>query len=121
MLRSTMMRSNPDIERAVNDLLAADAKFDRNENRSAHREHLVRHLRLEIREPEQSMEAFSRNISAAGIGIITDQEIAVGAIGEMEIERLKGPAVKIVAECRWCRSYGENWFISGWQFQSLKR
>lgn len=121
MLRSSMVRSNPDIERAINELLAADAKFDRNENRSVHREHLVRHLRLSIRQPELSIEAFSRNISAAGIGIITAQEIAVGATGEMEIERLKGPELKIIAECRWCRSYGENWFISGWQFQNLKR
>lgn len=121
MLRSSMVRSNPDIERAVKELLAADANFDRNENRTVHREHLVRHLRLELRETKQSIDAFSRNISAVGIGIITDRETDVGAIAEMEIERLKGPAVKIIAKCRWCRSYGENWFISGWQFQSLKR
>ena len=116
-----MVRSNPDIEQAVKEMLTADANFDRNENRSVHRQHLVRHIRLQIRQPEQLIEAFSRNISVVGIGIITDQVITVGTTGEMEIGRLKGPAVKIIVESRWCRNYGENWFFSGWQFQSLKR
>ena len=121
MLRSEAGRSNPDIERAIKDLLAEDANFDRNENRSAHREHLVRHLRVEIRELEQVIDAVSRNISVAGIGIITDQDIASGTIAVLGIERLKGPTTKIIAECRWSRNYGENWFISGWKFQNLKR
>lgn len=116
-----MVAANPEIERVVKDLLASDTSFDRNEARSVHRDHLVRHLRLEIRETEQTLDAFSRNISAAGIGIITDQAIASGAIAVMEIERLKGAPAKIIAECRWCKSYGENWFISGWQFRSIKR
>jgi len=40
MLRSEAGRSNPDIERAIKELLAEDANFDRNENRSAHREYV---------------------------------------------------------------------------------
>ena len=91
------------------------------ETRSVHRDHLVRHLRLAIRGTEQTLEGFSRNISVAGIGIITDQAIASGATAKMEIERLKGDPVKIIAECRWCKSYGESWFISGWQFRGIKR
>ena len=121
MQRTSMVRANPEIERVVNDLLAADASFDRQETRSVHRDQLVRHLRLEIRETEQTLEGVSRNISAVGIGIITDQAIASGAIAVMEIERLKGAPAKIIAECRWCKNYGENWFISGWQFRSIKR
>ncbi len=121
MQRNSMVRANPEIERVVKDLLAADANFNRNETRSVHRDHLVRHLRLAIRGTEQTLVGFSRNISVAGIGIITDQAIASGATAEMEIERLKGAPVKIIAECRWCKSYGENWFISGWQFRGIKR
>ena len=116
-----MIRSNPEIEKAVSGLLTEDHNFDRNKNRSVHREPFVRHLRLEIRNIGQSIVAVSRHISAVGIEIITDQEVADRAIAELEIEHLKGPTVKIVAECRWCRSYGQNRFISGWQFQSLKR
>ena len=121
MQRTSMVRANPEIERVVKDLLAADANFDRTENRSVHRDQLVRPLRLEIRETEQTLEGFSRNISAAGIGVITGQAIASGATAVIEIERLKGGPAKIIAECRWCKSYGENWFISGWQFRSIKR
>ena len=121
MQRTSMVRANPEIERAVKDLLAADASFDRNETRSVHRDQLVRHLRLEIRETEQMLEGFSRNISVAGIGVITDQAITSGTTAVMEIQRLKGTPARIVAECRWCKSYGENWFISGWQFRSIKR
>ena len=97
-----MVRSNPDIDQAVKELLTADINFDRKECRSIHREHLVRYLHLEIRtteqSPKQSIEAVSRHISACGIEIITDQNIADGAIAEIEIERLKkGPAIKFIA------------------------
>jgi len=121
MQRTSMVRANPEIERMVKDLLAADASFDRHEARSVHRDQLVRHLRLEFSETGQRLEAFSRNISTAGIGVITSQAIPSGVIAVMEIVRLKGASAKIIAECRWCKSYGENWFISGWQFRSIKR
>ena len=118
-----MIRSNPDIARVVNEMLTADAHFDRNENRSVHREPLVRNLCLKLRKIDQSINAVSRHISSVGIEIIADREIAIGAIAEIEIERLKGPALCIIAECRWCRHYGGSGkrFILGWQFQSLKR
>ena len=116
-----MIRSNPDIEQVVNELLIADTHFDRHENRSVHREPLVRNLCLKPRNTGQSINAVSRHISVMGIEIITDRTIAVGAIAEIEIERLKGPVVKFIAECRWCRNYGRKRFILGFQFQSLKR
>ena len=121
MQRSTMVQATPEIERVVKDLLATDASFARHEARSVHRDHLVRHLPLAPRDPEQTPKGFSRKISAAGFGIITGPAIASGAIAVMEIERLKGAPAKILAECRWCKNYRENWFISSWQFRSLKR
>ena len=122
-----MVRSNPDIDNAVKELLTADINFDRNECRSIHREPLVRYLHLKIRTGkhstgEQPIEAVSRHISACGIEIITDQNVAEGAIAEIEIERLKkGPAIKFIAKCRWCRNFGEKRFIVGWKFESRKR
>ena len=123
MQRSSRMRSNPEIERIVSDLLAADANFDRVENRSVHRDHLVRPVQLHLRsqETEQTIGAFSRNISDVGIGIITEQEIRSGEFAVIEIERFNGEPAKIISECRWSKNYCGNWFISGWQFQNVKR
>ena len=121
MMKASAGRSNPQIAQVVNALLTEDSNFDRHENRSAHREHLVRPIKVEIREPEQIINAFSRNISTSGIGIISDTDVAIGTVAVLEIGRLKCPSQKILAECRWSRSYGDNWFISGWQFISLRR
>ena len=116
-----MVRSCPEVERAVKDLLAADTNFDRNQNRSVHREHLVRHVLLKTRDPELSIAGVSRHISNVGFEVITNQQIAVGVIADIDVERLMGPKMRIVAECRWCRNFGENRFILGWQFKSIKR
>ena len=121
MMRTSVGRTNPDVERAVKNLLTEDSNFDRHENRSQHREHLVRPLMVQLREPEQSVAGFSRNISAAGIGIISDQQIADGSTAVIEVTCQKGPDQKFLAECRWSKSYGDDWFISGWQFVSMKR
>ena len=116
-----MVRGCPDVERAVNELLTADTNYDRHHSRSVHRQHLVRYLVIKIRKPEQSVVGVSRHISNIGIEVIIDHEIAEGTIGEIDIERLKGPPIRIIAECRWCRNFGENRFILGWQFKSIKR
>ena len=116
-----MVRGCPDIERAVKDLLSADTKFDRNQNRSVHRQHLVRHLLMKIRKPERTIAGVSRHISNIGIEVIADHEVAAGTIGEIDIERLKGPPLRIIAECRWCKKFGENRFLLGWQFDCIKR
>lgn len=121
MQRSAMGRSNPEIERVIKELLTADANFDRVENRSVHRNSLVRPVHIKRRETEQVIGAFSRNISDAGIGIITDREVTTGEIAVLGIERFNGDPVDIISECRWCKSYCGNWFISGWQFQNIKR
>jgi len=121
MLRSSGPPPKPDIQRVIDAILKKDATFDRTENRTAHRESLVRAITLEIRDSEETIVGFSRNISATGVGIIQDQEIAEKSTAVLSIERLgnQEPA-KILSECRWCKPYG-NWFLSGWQFINLKR
>jgi len=87
MLRSSGPPAKPDIERLINEILKEDAKYDQSENRSAHRENLVRHVGIEMRQSEQSQPAtagdeaesmfgFSRNVSATGIGLITEFVVA---------------------------------------------
>ena len=121
MLRSATGPVKPEIQKAVDELLREETNFDRNENRSAIRDHLVRPVNIYFRETESSQDAFSRNISATGIGLITNQAVIEKCVAVIGIERLRGPLVTILAECRWCKAYGENWYFSGWQFISYKR
>ncbi|MFK7767569.1 MAG: PilZ domain-containing protein [Mariniblastus sp.] len=111
----------PDIKRAIDGILKEDLNFDRNENRSAHRENLVRPIQIEIRDPEKTVNGFSRNVSATGIGVITSHPIDNNSIGLLKIGGLSNNDTSILSECRWCKPYGEGWYISGWQFINLKR
>jgi len=112
--------AKPDIQRVIDGILREDSNFDRNENRSAHRENLVRAVTIEVREPESTINGFSRNISGSGVGVVTHENVIENSIAVLEIASLSGPNSKILAECRWCKPYGD-WFLSGWQFISLKR
>jgi hypothetical protein len=121
MLRTSGPPAIPEIQRAVDGLLSEDSNFDRLENRSAHRDNLVRPVNIEFRDSNATISAFSRNVSATGIGVITNQPIDDKSAAVLQITRLHDSEVSILAECRWCKPYGKNWYISGWQFISLKR
>ena len=121
MLRSIGNSPSPEIESIVKGLLKEDSDYDRHESRSAHRESLVRAVTIEVRRPKEIvLSAFSRNISGSGIGLITDEKIADSSTAVLTIEPLKDRPSKILAECRWCKPYGKNWFISGWLFMMVK-
>jgi hypothetical protein len=81
----------------------------------------VRPIQIELRSEELIIPAFSRNISANGIGVISSEKILEKSTAILEIAGIKNSPVKILADCRWSRNYGENWYISGWQFISIKR
>ena len=121
MLRSSGPPVKPELKRVVDDLLREDSNFDRTENRSAHREHLVRAVEITFREDGRQLTGFSRNVSATGIGLITNEIIADKSVCLLEIARLSGSSIVMLAECRWSKPYGEKWHLSGWQFINLKR
>lgn len=121
MLRLSGTGPNMDVECAVQDLLDEDAFYERTENRSSYREHLVRPVQLHIRGSRDGIMAFSRNVSAAGIGLITNEKVDERISAVLTIETLESGPVKFLAQCRWCRPYGPNWYISGWQFINIHR
>ncbi|MCC9603571.1 PilZ domain-containing protein [Stieleria sp. JC731] len=120
MLRLSGSAPNQDVENAVRDMLDEDAIYD-NENRNAYREHLVRPVTLAVRGERESLSAFSRNVSASGIGLVTDTVVHEGATAVLTVESLKNGPLKLLAQCRWCRPFGKNWMISGWQFINVHR
>lgn len=108
-----------DIERAIRDILKDDAKYVLTEMRSRHRENLVVPVNLIL--PNDQLETgFTRNISSAGVCIITENPIEEGVFGDLEIYRLNGNPVTISSDARWCRPFGRQYFMSGWKFNQLK-
>ena len=120
MLRSASPSVSDDIDYMVNGLLREDSDYDRTENRSSHREHLVRSVMIKLSNSTEELWSFSRNVSLAGIGLITDTPIPERRTADLSIERLDGTTAKVFAESRWCRPYGKHWHISGWQFMNLR-
>lgn len=123
MLRTSHIsqpKIKPEIQRAVTSVVKEDTDFDRINNRSAVRESLVRAVKIENKDSESSIIAFSRNISATGLGLITSEPIDQNTASTLKISRLNDPDLAILSECRWCKPYGEGWYLSGWQFITLK-
>ncbi|MGD9720393.1 MAG: hypothetical protein AB7O59_06825 [Pirellulales bacterium] len=62
--------------------------------------------------------AFSREISAEGIGLIHDFDIPPGEV-ELSILSRDGYLVVVTTRIDWCRFCGDDWHISGGEFVRL--
>ena len=120
MLRTISPSVSSDIDDAVQGLLREDFDYNRTEHRTAHRDSLVRCVLIERGSNQQAIEAFSRDISNAGIGVVTTEPLPERLTATITIERLDGTTLRILADCRWCKRYGKKWFLSGWQFLNLR-
>lgn len=108
--------ASPEIGRLICDVLREDAKFE-NELRSMHRERLVCPVTMKFMNGSERVPAFSRNISPKGIALVCGRKFAQKDLATLEIYRLGGrPYSEIVAECRWSKPFGEDFWVSGWQF-----
>lgn len=59
--------------------------------------------------------AFSREISALGIGLLHDVSLAPGEV-ELSIPSRRGYSIRVRTRILWCQPCGEGWYISGGQF-----
>ena len=84
-----------------------------------------RHRRSEVRYPffrpvtlqfeSRRHAAFSREISASGIGLLHNVEVPPGEV-EVTIPSRRGHEVRMRTRILWCRPCGAGWFISGGRF-----
>ena len=105
MLSQREANAHPEIQRLVKDILLENSRYKR-ELRSFHREVLVCPVMVEFAEEVgiESQHCVSRNISAAGVSLISSVEFPERVMGTMEIYRLKKTfSSLIIAECRWCK------------------
>ncbi len=109
-----------DVEAAIKELLREDARYTLTEMRSRYRENLVVPVIVHHSEKE-SFSGFSRNISEAGICIITEHPISDDSVADLDIYRLGGPSIRVTSNVRWCRPFGKHYYMSGWKFMNLRR
>jgi hypothetical protein len=62
--------------------------------------------------------AFSREISASGIGLIHNMDLPEGEI-EISISSEAGYSIRVRTDIMWCQSCGEGWYISGGKFAGI--
>ena len=122
MLRSgnKPVDAKPEFVNLINGLLAEKVNFDR-ELRSHHRESMVRPVVVKFKDEGLEHECFSRNISVAGVCLISQIEFPKNRNAVLELYQLKAMPVDILSECRWCRPYGSAYWMSGWQFVTIKK
>lgn len=64
---------------------------------------------------ERKLSAYSREISAGGIGLLHVMPLELGNIYQVIVDESLFPFRRF-AEVLWCRSAGHGWFLSGWRF-----
>jgi hypothetical protein len=112
--------TTPELEKFVRDIVHEDAKYVLTEMRSMHRENLVVPVTLVYKDGKRQ-NGFSRNISPVGICLISQVPVAQNQMLDLEIYRLSGKPSTISAEVRWCKPFGEDFFMSGWKFVRMLR
>ena len=66
-----------------------------------------------------SRAAFSKDLSAQGIGIICNVMMGIGSLAILEVHSTQGMPVILTSEVRWCDPYGKGWFLVGWKFIAI--
>lgn len=105
----------------VNSMLADKIDFDR-EMRSHHREPIVRPIVVKYEADHlDEHHCVSRNISASGICLISQFAFPERQSATLELYQLKRLPIDVLAECRWTRPFGPDYWMSGWQFVTIKQ
>ena len=98
------------------DRLLLEAQRSRlSERRTEPRHAFVRPVRMTLPHGP-ALSAFSKDISAQGIGIVCETSISVGSLITLEIHSTKGAPVVLRSEVRWCDAFGKGWFLLGFKF-----
>jgi hypothetical protein len=120
-MRSSTQAANPELDELVKDILREDSQWDRTENRSVHRDSLVRPVMVQFKDGSPSMYGFTKNISTSGVGVICEKPVAENTFAYLTIDRIRVPIATVFAECVWCKKYVGRWYMSGWRFIKVQR
>jgi hypothetical protein len=121
------MSSNPSVSGSptyrageIQEFLAASRSEDGAERRVSERQAFFAPVSLKpAKTPTQRWSVFSRDLSSEGIGLLHNMPIDRGTVCEVTV-RCDQAELRHDAECMWCTSAGEGWFLSGWRFLSRR-
>ena len=71
-----------------------------------------------VKLPNSSARAscFTRNLSRDGISLVGKLETAPGQLATLEITHVDGKSDEVASRCLWAKRYGEDHWVSGWDF-----
>jgi len=108
--------ASPEIELLLNKLQADEDNYTA-ELRSLDREKMVLPVQLITPDAEFAIQAFSRNISPGGVGLITPQPFSAGTEMFVELQFQNGK-LPYRATCKWCTKFSAMYWTSGWELDS---
>ena len=114
MLGKLSCFANPEIERLLKKLQADENGYDA-ELRSLDREKLVFPVQLTSLSGESKVDAFSRDLSNGGVGLITSQSFDAGTRMNIQLQ-FPDATHTCQARCCWGSKFGESFWSSGWEF-----
>ena len=106
------------VESLLGEIQVEQTRFDR-DLRSAKREKVV--LPVCIDGDNIKVSGVIRDLSSTGACIIAEREFDEHDKASIEIFRLNGEPKRILSECRWCKPFGDNFWLSGWQFVTVEK
>ena len=108
------LQDHPRAGMGIHELVVEAHQDVRKDRRAETRYPLFRQISLQVPGGPVCV-AFSREISAVGIGLLHNVPLAPGEV-ELSIPSRKGYSIRVRTKILWCQPCGEGWYISGGQF-----
>lgn len=103
--------------KAIYQLIVEAQSLENKDRRRDVRYAFFRPVSVEV-EDGHRYSAFSREISASGIGLIHNIELPMGEV-EINVSSEAGYSIRVRTQIVWCQPCGEGWFISGGRFVGI--
>jgi len=114
MIENSSCNASPQIQELITVLTKQD-DFG-NESRTVPRETVVCPVTIQLQYDLERFRGFTKDISSGGVCIISEVEIKVEQIATLAIYRADDIPTKIRARCIWQKSFGNDYYQSGWRF-----
>jgi hypothetical protein len=101
---------------AVDTLLREQQTTTLRERRAVDRQPFVRPVEIIHVRAGATQSGVSRDVSRHGISVLTPDPLTPGAIAMLHVHSIFGRPLEVRAQVRWCDSFGDGWFASGWYF-----
>ena len=103
--------------KAIYQLIVEAQNSENRDRRRDVRYAFFRPVSIEL-DDEHQYSAFSREISATGIGLIHNIDLSDREV-EISVSSEQGYSIRVRCKILWCQPCGEGWYISGGRFVGI--